>query len=79
MIKKISQTTFFILAISLLISCGSNKKNDQSVANAQGSAQSNTDITRPPVFVSQQKDTTEVDPNETISLEEWKKKQQEKK
>jgi len=65
----------FILSLVGLSACGTNRAQDASQENAATASQ--TDITRPPVFVKSTSDEAEGDPEETISLEEWQKEQQE--
>lgn len=64
---------YFVLLASCVTACGGNKK-----AVEQNTAENQADITRPPEFIQRGQDNAETDPDETISMEEWQRKQQDR-
>ena len=77
--KKTTVFIYAILIVSIISGCSAKNKN-QNVAKGDASVQAanQNDITRPPEFVKRERDDAEGDPEETISLDEWQKKQEAK-
>ena len=75
---KFGAFTFFIVLSVLLSACGTNKQDDVNNQSVEKNAAEQADITRPPKFVKRDQNNTETNPDETISLEEWRKEQSNK-
>jgi len=77
------KTIIFIYTILtvLFISGCSGKDKNQGIAKGSADVQSanESDITRPPEFVKRPRNDAEGDPNETISLDDWRKEQEARK
>lgn len=74
----VAKSLLLTVVLSQCIACaGGAKKTATEGASQEAAKQSQTDMTRPPVTIgAQEKIVVESNPDETISFDEWKRKQE---
>lgn len=74
----IAKSLFITVVLTQCIACaGGAKKSDAENLSEESAKQAQTDMTRPPVTIgAEEKIIVESNPDETISFDEWKRKQE---
>lgn len=75
MLRSALTFTFLLVSLVALVGCSSNKLLKRSDKSESASTEQ-ADITRPPVAIGAKREVAvETNPDETISFEEWKRRQ----
>jgi hypothetical protein len=73
-----AKSLFVIFVVTQCIACAGGAKKTAQAAESEAASSAQSDMTRPPVTIgAQQKIVVESNPDETISFDEWKKRQTE--